>query len=100
MFLVAMRDGKPAQRINVTSTNLQLNASDLERARAIVAEIRGDSSQLMTESASAGNGLDAPRLGTAQGIVVESEESTTNRGEEKASIMLGATEGGNSDGDR
>jgi hypothetical protein len=41
-FLMSMRDGKPAQQINVTSTSLQLNQSDLERARAIVREIRGD----------------------------------------------------------
>ena len=39
-FLTSMRDGKPAQRINVTSTQLQLNANDLDRARAIVREIR------------------------------------------------------------
>jgi hypothetical protein len=42
--LVAWRDGKPSQQINVTSTQLTLNASDLEKARAIVAEIRGETS--------------------------------------------------------
>lgn len=46
MFLVSMRDGRPAQRINVTSTQLTLNANDLERARAIVAELRGNQPSL------------------------------------------------------
>ena len=31
-FLTSMRDGKPAQRINVTSTQRQLNGGDLERS--------------------------------------------------------------------
>lgn len=42
VFLVSMRDGKPAQQINVRSTSVVLNASDLEKARAIIAEIRRD----------------------------------------------------------
>lgn len=42
MYLTDRRDGKPAQQINVTSQNITIAASDLERARAIVAEIRGE----------------------------------------------------------
>jgi hypothetical protein len=42
MFLTSMRDGKPAQQINVTSTSITLKAEDIARARAIVAEIRGE----------------------------------------------------------
>jgi len=38
-FLVQMRDGRPAQQINVTSLGLQVNASQIESARAVVAEI-------------------------------------------------------------
>lgn len=45
MFLTAMRDGKPAQSINVTSTSITLKSEDIERARAIVREIRGDTSR-------------------------------------------------------
>lgn len=41
-FLVQMRDGKPSQSISVTSTNVNLNARDIETARTIVREIRGD----------------------------------------------------------
>ena len=41
-FLVSMRDGKPAQQINVTSQSVHLDIGDLEKARAIVREIRGD----------------------------------------------------------
>ena len=41
MFLVSMRDGRPPQQINVTSTNLTIDARDVERAREIVREIRG-----------------------------------------------------------
>lgn len=40
--LMWMRDGKPAQQINVTSANINLNAADIAQARAIVAEIRGE----------------------------------------------------------
>lgn len=42
IFLTSMRDGKPSQQINVTSTNLTLNARDIQQARDIVREIRGE----------------------------------------------------------
>ena len=41
-FLVSMRDGKPAQQINVTSQSLTISADDVAKARAIVRELRGD----------------------------------------------------------
>lgn len=47
MYLTDRRDGKPAQQINVTSQNITIAASDLERARAIVAEIRGERSPII-----------------------------------------------------
>lgn len=43
MFLVSMRDGKPAQQINVTSLGVTISTDEIEKARAIVREIvRGD----------------------------------------------------------
>lgn len=41
MFLVSMRDGRPAQQINLTSLNLNVSAEDIAEARAIVRELRG-----------------------------------------------------------
>jgi len=66
MFLVQMRDGRPAQQINMTSTSISLSASDLERARAIVAEIRSSSHepQVITSAQKGLSALDsAARLG-------------------------------------
>lgn len=40
-FLVMMRDGKPAQQINVTSTNVNMSVDEIARARSIVREIVG-----------------------------------------------------------
>lgn len=40
-FLTMMRDGKPAQRISVTSTNINLTAEEISRAKVIVGEILG-----------------------------------------------------------
>jgi hypothetical protein len=48
MFLVSMRDGKPAQQINVTSQNLTVSVDDIAKARAIVAELRGASALTLT----------------------------------------------------
>jgi hypothetical protein len=41
-FLTSMRDGRPAQQINLTAANITLTADDVARARAIVREIRGE----------------------------------------------------------
>lgn len=53
-FLTSMRDGRPAQRFNITSTSVSLNARDIEAARAIVAEIRGELDQPIASKPSAG----------------------------------------------
>jgi hypothetical protein len=42
MYLTDRRDGRPAQQINLTSTNLTIDARDIERARAIVREMQGE----------------------------------------------------------
>ncbi len=39
-YLTDRRDGRPAQQINVTSTNTTFTVDDFERARSIVREIR------------------------------------------------------------
>lgn len=39
IFLVSMRDGKPAQQINVTSQSVTVNVDDIAKARAIVREL-------------------------------------------------------------
>lgn len=41
-FLVQMRDGRPAQQINVTSFGVQVTTSEIESARAIARSLRGD----------------------------------------------------------
>jgi len=38
-FLVSMRDGKPAQQINVTSMTVSYTADEIARARAVVREL-------------------------------------------------------------
>lgn len=47
MFLVSMRDGKPAQQINVTSQSLNVTVDDIAKARAIVAELRGSTKPML-----------------------------------------------------
>ena len=39
MFLVKMRDGAPAQQINLTSQSITVSVDDIEKARAIVREM-------------------------------------------------------------
>jgi hypothetical protein len=39
VFLVSMRDGKPAQQINVTSQSISVSVDDIAKARAIVREL-------------------------------------------------------------
>jgi hypothetical protein len=56
-FLVSMRDGKPAQQINVTSQSISLNVDDLAKARAIVRELQ---SQVRTGEANASLEHDQP----------------------------------------
>lgn len=49
-FLVSMRDGRPAQQIHVTSSNFTFSTSDVEKARAVVAEIRGDNAPKLVQT--------------------------------------------------
>jgi hypothetical protein len=100
-FLVSMRDGRPAQRINVTSTQLTLNASELDRARAIVAEIRYSAPLISTGGLNYSESLAhaTPRLGTGTAsplaVDVTSADGSNNV---TPSIMLssdgGAKKGG------
>lgn len=91
MFLVSMRDGKPSQQINVTSTQLTINAESVQKARAIVAEIRATS---LTPSLGDGSSGTIP-LTPADDIV---EVRRAFAVEEKANIMLSGAEGGQKDG--
>ena len=77
-FLVSMRDGRPAQQINVTSRNLTMTVTDLEAARAIVAEIRGEAASPMI-------GLEAQQGSSATTI--------------SGSLMLSGGDGGKKGGD-
>jgi hypothetical protein len=49
MFLVSMRDGRPAQQINVTSQSISISADSVRKAREIIAEIRGEISPRLGE---------------------------------------------------
>lgn len=40
-FLVSMRDGRPAQQINVTSVGVTISADEVSKARAIARELMG-----------------------------------------------------------
>lgn len=100
-FLVSMRDGKPAQQINVTSTSLHLNPGDLERARAIVAEIRGDMPSPNLPRASVDispSGLDTPRLGTGDNEPCNSCAKPDENVESESQHNASEGRGGNADG--
>lgn len=94
LFLVSMRDGRPAQQINVTSRNITMSVSDLERARDIIREIRGES---LTSQPN-------PKLGLEQGGGEGVNSEVVSRGDivvtskEKANIMLSSDEGGKQGG--
>lgn len=51
VYLTDRRDGRPAQQVNITSRTLTLTPSDLEKARAVVRELRGDLPALVRDSA-------------------------------------------------
>jgi hypothetical protein len=55
MFLVSMRDGKPAQQINVTSQSINVSVDDIAKARAIVRELSGNGGNDLAEVTSACN---------------------------------------------
>lgn len=105
MYLTDRRDGKPAQQINVTSQSINLSVTDLEKARAIVAEIRGESSPIIglaERAASLGdtNGTDAP-LPPVAPVTLErvapdvcgerGENAPDLRSENEAKLCFGAT---------
>lgn len=85
MFLVQMRDGRPAQQINVTSQSLTFNVSDIDKARAIVREIRGES---------------IPNLGMGEPPASQVPTGGPVTNSETGSIMLSGDEGGLKGGDR
>ena len=93
MFLVSMRDGKPAQNINVTSRNLNLNVKDVETARAIVAEIkreRNDSVALTERNRNANEMLTSggsPLLVDAPGGAVLAEGNSEGEAKENEERM-------------
>jgi len=93
MFLVSMRDGKPAQQINVTSTNVNLNLSDVERARSIAREIRGEFGPTLDATE-----LDTPRLGTSEDEVKSDNPYSVLPRKNGEDIMLRDGEGGKKDG--
>lgn len=94
MFLMSMRDGKPSQQINVTSTQIHIDASQLERARELAREIRGELSPTLDQSA-----LQLTESNEVTGVAGESPlgadaQSPTSQ----SSIMLQGTEGGQKGG--
>lgn len=94
MYLTDRRDGKPAQQINVTSQSVTLNMADLERAREIVRELRGDgaspnlglpASGGASAGASAGRG---PKRTDSAG-----DSNSAGASSDTTSIMSGGSEG-------
>lgn len=49
MFLVSMRDGRPAQQINVTSLGVNISATDVAKARDLVRQLVGTNSPVRGE---------------------------------------------------
>ena len=101
MYLTDRRDGKPAQQINVTSQSLTFNVSDIDRAKAIVREIRGEplpaaiptleSTNLPVPCVDAGSSVGIPKLGTDGDAPVGNEIA-------RDETMLSGDEGGKKDG--
>lgn len=56
-FLVPMRDGRPAQQINVTQVGVAITPDEIAKARQIVREVLGPSRAVVT-----GAGAGPPRL--------------------------------------
>lgn len=116
MYLMSMRDGKPAQSINVTSSNITLNAKDIESARAIIREIRGEAipelgtspnlglsegSPLQVDDAGAAGIADSGAdIAEDEGLALSNSDglSPAVRPESGPSIMLCGNEGGKKGG--
>ena len=88
MFLVSMRDGRPAQQINVTSTNLTIDARDIERARAVVRELShnvGYPTMSDSHSVSVSDSVGVPQCGTSDSVGHNlTDVKLLGAGEEKA----------------
>jgi hypothetical protein len=91
LALVAWRDGKPAQKINVTSTNIHIDATQVESARLVARELsRMLAPQSLLES-------QAPLEGDAKMGAQESyngEVSPNAESFEQAQTMLSGSQGG------
>lgn len=87
VYLTDRRDGRPAQQINVTSQNISISVDDVERARAIVREIRAGSAlnprhERGTSSPLQTAGMVTPALpeGDDGNITVQAVDSTGDMG--------------------
>src|SRR5216684_168306 len=88
MYLMSMRDGKAAQSINVTSTNVNISARDIESARAIVREIRGDMDA----------GAIVPEEHKQALLTADAPTEIVERSESERGLMLSGGEGGKKGG--
>lgn len=93
-FLVSMRDGRPAQQINVTSFGVQITTEEIESARAIVRELRGDRGELVSGRVSESEGSPSIPQRT------ESESPATAERTKGESLMLLGDQGAKKDGNR
>lgn len=101
MFLTSMRDGKPAQSINVTSQSINVQLKDIDAARAIIREIRGERTPQLAQSNSVEGEL-IPALDKGEVSaedVREGEGIALSNSEEKSNgTMLSGAEGGEKGG--
>lgn len=93
-FLMAMRDGKPSQQINVTSKSINISATDVASARAIAAELAAAISPLGVPLSREDQAI--PKLGMTTDPSVNPDTINSDANEEKAkqSIMLSGDQGG------
>ena len=70
MFLLQMRDGRPAQQITVTTIGVQFNAEEIARARGVVRELIKPAPLQLTANASE---LNPPSSNAASGNSSEIE---------------------------
>ena len=66
-FHQSMRDGRPAQQVNLTSFNLSVSADDIAQARQIVRELRGEVSPPVLEQTESESADDPNMLLDAEG---------------------------------
>lgn len=89
-FLMAMRDGKPSQQINVTSKSITISATDVASARAIAAELVSAISPVRSPDAA------IPKLGMAADPSVSADAINADDNKEKANIMVSGDQGADS----